>query len=394
VKSLIDKKRGLIFVVLSLFLTQINSVFAQSFNFGRGSSGTGVYNAISNALDIIFGGIVRPIFDSISFNNFEAAVKIALWVILFIIFSHLIKGYLKKSKMSDKSAAKFSKVIGAIVALLSVAFVPERILEVVFRDFLGGLIGFLLVALVTIYPLYLLYDFSKGGDKAQNLVAAAGFLLMLIFLPYVHDELIFAFSFGVMQTLSSLMITFGIVAAVILMIHRLVQGFKGEGGDEEEDRGEEPRQQRELRDELEGVKALANQTIEMTEQARSHMDSTISGSLTTFMNDVFTAPDMLNFVSRATFHPIYANVDRIEKHLLASKKNKGKCKQIAKELNKEYQEMYETLRLFSSNKGHLVDHLRHNRRDNPFFSRIHNIIKQLAKDLDTLSRTLHKINSL
>ena len=153
------KKRGFIFVLL-LFLLSV-SVFAQDFGFdfqfGRRSgtgygggygAGSSISNAISSALDTIFGGILGPFFDAIRFN-FYSAVKLALIIVLYLVFSTVFKNFFGSRGMHPK----FAKVIAAILALFSVVFIPESLLDLVFRDLLSGFVGYLLLAAVVVLPL-------------------------------------------------------------------------------------------------------------------------------------------------------------------------------------------------------------------------------------------------
>ena len=60
------------------------------FGFGR-SRASGFSNIISSTLDLIFGGVIQPIFDYVNFSNFTVAVKLALWIVLFMLFSTIFK---------------------------------------------------------------------------------------------------------------------------------------------------------------------------------------------------------------------------------------------------------------------------------------------------------------
>lgn len=342
----INKKSVLIFVAAFILLFQLSSVFAQSFNFDfryGGSSGS-VYNSISRALDIIFGSIIRPIFEAIAFNNFEMSVRVALWIILFIIFSHMLKEFLSGRKMDERSAKKFSKVIGAIIALLGVAFIPLRLLEVVFRNFLGGLAGYFLILAVVLWPLYQLYKFSKSADKAANLAAALGFLLMTLILSYLHDEFIYAFDYGMMQNIASLTVTFGIVASVILMIHRLIKGFRSENGNREDQhyarrQAERNRERSQQNEERAPIIATGNNVIEDMEKMAGGIHN-LSRDAEHLAFQLASDPSKLDCVSPKNIHDLSRQIQIMISHLQNYKgRNSGKARQLAKRIDHSFNQL-------------------------------------------------------
>ena len=181
------KKRGFALVLFIFCLLSINVLaqdFGFDFQFGKRSAparggygaGSGVSNAISSTLDIIFGGIVGPIFNAIEFN-FYSAVKLALILVLYLVFSNIFKNFFGSQKMHPK----FAKIIAAILSLFSVVFIPEHLLDILFRDLLSGGVGFLLLAAAIAFPLYYLFKWSADNkdNKAVNLVSALLFSINL-----------------------------------------------------------------------------------------------------------------------------------------------------------------------------------------------------------------------
>ena len=261
----------MIFVAVFILLFQLSSVFAQSFNFdfrypsryGYGPV-SGISGAITTALNIVFGGIVEPIFNTLQFN-FYGATKLALWIVLYMLFSAVLKKYFDKMNMQKK----FSKIISAILALFSVVFIPTQTLDFLFRDLLGGFVGFLLLAAIVALPIYLLTKWSRehSDDRGINLFTALMFLVLVLVLTELNNQFVYAFNYGFVQSLTSLIVSFGVIVALILCIHRAYLGFRREGGNEETERHEV----REERDELEGVKGLANNLVGLVNNLRQNI---------------------------------------------------------------------------------------------------------------------------
>ena len=301
-------KKKVIFLVMFVLLS-VNVVaqgFGFDFGFGR-SRASGFSNIISSTLDLIFGGVIQPIFDYVNFSNFTVAVKLALWIVLFMLFSTIFKGYFKNMP------TKFSKIIAAIIAFFGVAFIPEQLLQVLFRDFLSGAVGYLLFFAFIFFPLYWLYKWSKDSDdRAVNLVAAAGFFLMMLFISYLDSQLLYSFNYGVMQNLASLTVVFGVLGSLILFIHRLVQGLKGVGGGAsavsprervEDDGGGDAkamagRAEQTAQEMLNNIRELSNEPAHLAlELAIDHRKwNSISRHTNNLYNEVHRAISMLNKV--------------------------------------------------------------------------------------------------
>ena len=353
------KKRGLV-IVLFLFLLSV-SVFAQNFGFdfqfgkrsapSRGyGTGSGVSNAISSALDTIFGGILGPFFDAIRFN-FYSAVKLSLIIVLYLVFSNVFKTFFGSRGMHPK----FAKVIGAILALFSVVFIPENLLDLVFRDLLSGFVGYLLLASVVAVPLYYLFKWSRDNkeDRAVNLVSAFLFFTLVIVFSELHNQFVYTLNYGFVQTLSSLTITFGIIFALVLFIHRLYMGFKGrEGGEGREERG------REERDEYESEKSAAQRLISLANELRQHIHQ-VSDVPETLARELLRNPNRLNFVNISSIHNLHSDVSHLAERLnkTKAKKNKPRAKDIAVQIIDGYNGLHDALEEFSRLRRRLTHHL-------------------------------------
>lgn len=353
-----NKKIGFA-LVFFLCLLSIN-VFAQSFGFdfqyGRRSGGFGtgnsISNAISSALDVVFGGIVGPVFDAIRFN-FYGATKLALWIVLYLIFSNVFKKFFGGRGMHDK----FSKIIAAILALFSVAFIPERLLDLVFRDLLGGLVGALLLIAAIGLPLYFLFKWGRDhpDDRAVNLISALLFFLLLIIFAELHDLFVNAFNYGFIQSLTSLIVIFGIIFALIMMIHRLYLGFKKHGGERGEERAE---RNVEERDEFENEKSSAQRLINLTNELRQHIHQ-ISDVPETLARELSRNQDRLNFVNISSIHNLHTGVSHLAEKLnkTRARKNKQKAKEIATQIIDRYNGLHDALDGFSQLRRRLTHHL-------------------------------------
>ena len=393
-----NKKIGFA-LVFFLCLLSIN-VFAQSFGFdfqfGRRTSGFGagssVSNAIGSALDLIFGGIVGPVFDAVRFN-FYGAVKLALWIVLYLIFSNVFKNFFGGRGMHPK----FAKVIAAILALFSVVFIPETLLDLIFRDLLGGLIGLLLLVAVVALPLYYLFKWGRENkeDRAVNLISGFLFFLLMIVFSELHNQFVYAFNYGWIQSLSSLIVTFGIIFALVMFIHRLYLGFKKQDGE----RREEGREREvEERDEFEGAKGHAQQLIGNLNNIREHIHS-LSNNIDQLALELKRNPERLNIVGPTTAHSIYTHVNNLVRMLEGVKgKKKGKVAGIVTKISKEYDELRHQLEQFhliarglrgQLNAWHTTGNL-----NRGYFGDVNKKLKDIDKEIDDLIKNLSEIDSL
>lgn len=354
------KKRGLV-IVLFLFLLSV-SVLAQDFGFdfqfgkrsapSRGyGTGSGVSNAISSALDIVFGGILGPFFDAIRFN-FYSAVKLALIIVLYLVFSTVFKTFFGSKGMHPK----FAKVIGAILALFSVVFIPESLLDLVFRDLLSGFVGYLLLAAVVALPLYYLFKWSRDNkdDRAVNLVSAFLFFTLIIVFSELHNQFVYTFNYGFVQTLTSLTITFGIIFALVLFIHRLYMGFKGlGGGGEREEEGE-----RIERDEYGSEKSAAQRLISSANELRHHIHQ-VSDAPETLARELLRSRGRLDFVNISSIHNLHTGVSHLAERLnkTKAKKDRNKARGIAVQIIDGYNGLHDALEDFSQLRRRLTHHL-------------------------------------
>ncbi|MBI2507880.1 hypothetical protein HYV89_02905 [Candidatus Woesearchaeota archaeon] len=343
-------KRGFALILL-IFLLGVDA-YAQSFGFdfqyGRRASGfgarSGVSNAISSALDLILGGIVNPIFDSIKFN-FYGATRLALWIILYLIFANVFKKFFSGKGMHDK----FSKIIAAILALFSVAFIPERLLDLVFRDLLGGLIGFLLLAAAVGLPSYFLYKWSKDHpeDRAVNLVSALLFFLLLIVFTELHDQFVNALNYGFVQSVTSLMVIFAIIFALIMMIHRLYMGFKKKDG-EAEVREEGPAEER---DELGNIRETVRNTISLSNEIIEQLHNT-GNTPAALAYELTGNPSRLNFINRHNMHELHKNALVINRALDSVKgKKKKRAREISARITQQYNHLHNAIVNYSNHRS-------------------------------------------
>ena len=409
-------KRGFALVLL-IFLLSVN-VFAQSFGFdfqyGRRTGGFGagssVSNAISSALDLIFGGIVNPIFDSVRFN-FYGATKLALWIILYLIFANIFKKFFGGRGMHDK----FSKIIAAILALFSVAFIPERLLDLAFRDLLGGLVGFLLLAAAVGLPLYFLYKWGKDHpeDRTVNLVSALVFFLLVIVFTELHDQFVNAFNYGFVQSLSSLVVIFSIIFALIMFIQRLYLGLKGLGG--REARAEEQERHREEADEISGVRDTVLNTIALSNEIIEQLHNT-GNAPAALAYELTGTPTRLNFISQHNMHELHKNISAITRVLDSVKGKKQKrAKEVSAKLLQQYNHLHNAITNYSNHRGALhtqIQNCRHCPVYNPndarpfsqwfrghhslvnFFTNIIGMLRNIEIGLQGLVRELSEIDSV
>ncbi len=400
------KKRGfvLVFILCLLSIDVFAQDFGFDFQFGRRSApagggfgaGSGVSNAISTALDIVFGGIVGPIFNAIEFN-FYSAVKLALILVLYLVFSNIFKNFFGNRGMHPK----FAKVIAAILALFSVVFIPEHLLDILFRDLLGGGVGFLLLAAAVAFPIYYLYKWSADNkdNKAVNLVSALLFFILIIVFSELHDQFVYAFNYGFIQTLTSLIVTFGIILALILFVHRLYMGFKEteEGKREKEEKIEKKRRMEE-KDEYENAKGLASQLIGSLNNVREHIHN-LSNNADQLAVELKRSPDRLNIVGPTTAHSIYSHVNRLVRILEGSKgKKKSKVASIVSKVSGEYDELRHHLEQFHlvarGLRGQLSSWHVTNNLDRGYFGDLNKKLKDIDKELDDLIKSLSEIDSL
>ena len=351
-KSLKGKKRGLSLIVFSI-LFQLSGVFAQSFGFryNQGYGSTGVSSAISNVFDIIFGGIVGPFFDAINFN-FYGATKLALWIILYLLLSHGLKKVLGKDGMHNK----FSKVIAAIIALLSVAFISPNLLDLVFRDILGGLVGFLLLAAAVALPIYYLFKWSSDNadNRAVNLLSALMFFLLIIVFSELNNQFMSVFNYGFMQTITSLLLAFGVITALILCIQRAYLGFKGMGGNSE---AHEERRPAEREDEFAEVKSLANNLIGAVNNLRQNIHN-VSDVPETLAKELLHRQDRLNFVNIPSIHNLNQGIVTLSNQLNKIKgKNKNKASQSSAKITHTYNGLHDALDNFAITRRRLSHYL-------------------------------------
>lgn len=384
------KKAGF-FLVLIILLSI--GIFAQGFGFdfqyGGSRSGyvsSGVAGAITSALDIIFGGVVGPLFDAIEFN-FYGATKLALWIILYLIFSNIFKNYFSKKGMHNK----FSKVIAAIMALFSVVFIPASVLDLVFRDMLGGLVGILLLAAVIGFPLYYLFKWSRENreDRAVNLVSALLFFLFMIVFSQLNNQFVFAFTNGLVQSITSLVISFGILFALIMCIHRAYLGFKGIGGGSSRADAEESERLRE--DKFKEAKALAQQAVRQLNLMGQSIDS-LSNDANGIAHQLTRQPRGLDFANRLDLTNLDNTIER-----LANILNKNNKVDLANEILQEHNRMNEAVNHFIPVRKHLetqLDHARRGHVDIAYFSDLINKIENLDSNIRSLARSLLKTGRL
>ncbi len=400
------KKRGFIFVLL-LFLLSV-SVLAQDFGFdfqfgkrsapSRGyGSGTSISNAISSALDTIFGGILGPFFDAIRFN-FYSAVKLALIIVLYLVFSTVFKTFFGSKGMHPK----FAKVIGAILALFSVVFVPESLLDLIFRDLLSGFVGFLLLAAVVALPLYYLFTWSRDNkdDKAVNLVSAFLFFALVIVFSELHNQFVYSFNYGFVQTLSSLTITFGVIFALVLFIHRLYMGLKGGEGGERDPSREEGREER---DEFESEKSSAQRLISSANEIRQHIHR-VSDVPETLARELLGSPGRLDFVNISSIHNLHTGVSHLAERLnkTKAKKDRNKAKEIAVQIIDGYNGLHDALEEFSRLRRRLTHHLggvrtalaAHAAPDYSYFGELIGRLRIIDRTLRELVDALSKVGRL
>ncbi|MBI2105869.1 hypothetical protein HYT56_03465 [Candidatus Woesearchaeota archaeon] len=384
------KKAGF-FLVLIILLSI--GIFAQGFGFdfqyGGSRSGyvsSGVAGAITSALDIIFGGVVGPLFDAIEFN-FYGATKLALWIILYLIFSNIFKNYFSKKGMHNK----FSKVIAAIMALFSVVFIPASVLDLVFRDMLGGLVGILLLAAVIGFPLYYLFKWSRENreDRAVNLVSALLFFLLMIVFSQLNNQFVFAFTNGLVQSITSLAVSFGILFALIMCIHRAYLGFKGIGGGSSRADAEESERPRE--DKFKEAKALAQQAVRQLNLMGQSIDS-LSNDANGIAHQLTRQPRGLDFANRLDLTNLDNTIER-----LANILNKNNKVDLANEILQEHNRMNEAVNHFIPVRKHLetqLDHARRGHVDIAYFSDLINKIENLDSNIRSLARSLLKTGRL
>ena len=409
-------KRGFALVLL-IFLLSVN-VFAQSFGFdfqyGRRAGGFGVgssvSNAISSALDLIFGGIVNPIFDSVRFN-FYGATKLALWIVLYLIFANTFKNFFGGRGMSPK----FAKIIAAILALFSIAFIPERLLDLVFRDLLGGLVGFLLLAAAVGLPSYFLYKWGKDHpeNRGVNLISALVFFLLIIIFTELHDQFVNAFNYGFVQSLSSLAVIFSIIFALIMFIQRLYLGLKGLGG--KEDEAEKQEKHREEADEISGVRDTVLNTIALSNEIIEQLHNT-GNTPTALAYELTGAPTRLNFINQHNMHELHKNILAITRVLDSVKgKKKKRAKEISAKLSQQYNHLHNAITNYSTYRGGLhtqIQNCRHcpayNQNDaRPFshwfrgqhglvnfFTNIIGLLRNIEMGLQNIVRVLSEIDSI
>ncbi|MEK6856922.1 MAG: hypothetical protein AABX49_02820 [Nanoarchaeota archaeon] len=408
------KKRGFALVLFIFCLLSINVLaqdFGFDFQFGKRSAparggygaGSGVSNAISSTLDIIFGGIVGPIFNAIEFN-FYSAVKLALILVLYLVFSNIFKNFFGSQKMHPK----FAKIIAAILSLFSVVFIPEHLLDILFRDLLSGGVGFLLLAAAIAFPLYYLFKWSADNkdNKAVNLVSALLFFILIIVFSELHDQFVYAFNYGFIQTLTSLVVTFGIIIALILFIHRLYMGFKEteeqkRENEEKEGRKEgrkEKKRMMEEKDEYETAKGHASQLVGNLNVIREHIHS-LSNNVNQLAVELKRTPGRLNIVGPTTAHSIYSHVNRLVKILEESKgKKKSKVANIISKISAEYDELRHHLEQFHLVERELKSQLNiwrsTNNLNKGYFDDLNKKLKNIDKEIDDLIYSLSEIESL
>jgi len=335
------KKRGFLLVLFILLSTGIPAQgFGFDFRYGGSRSGyvsSGVAGAITSALDIIFGGVIGPIFDAIEFN-FYGATKLALWIILYLIFSNIFKNYFSKKGIHNK----FSKIIAAIMALFSVVFIPINVLDLVFRNMLGGLVGILLLAAVIGFPLYYLFKWSRDNkdDRAVNLVSALLFFLLMIVFSQLNNQFVYAFRYGLVQSITSLAVSFGILFALIMCIHRAYLGFKGIAGNiSPTGAGAQQR----IEDDGSGdAKATAGRAEQTAQQMQEELRN-LSNEPAHLAYELAINPNGLNFINRHS-NGIYTAVHSTLSALHKVKgKNKNKATTFANNLNQAFNNLHTVL---------------------------------------------------
>lgn len=390
--DLMLKKRGFV-VVLFLFLLSV-SAFAQDFGFdfqfgkrsapSRGyGTGSGVSNAISSALDIVFGGILGPFFDAIRFN-FYSAVKLALIIVLYLVFSTVFKTFFGSKGMHPK----FAKVIGAILALFSVVFIPESLLDLVFRDLLSGFVGYLLLAAVVALPLYYLFKWSRDNkdDRAVNLVSAFLFFALIIVFSELHNQFVYTFNYGFVQTLTSLTITFGIIFALVLFVHRLYMGFKGREGEEREEKKEKPKEDR-FRD----AKSVAQHIIGQLDRFGGHIDN-LSDDPNALVHQLTRNPRALHFINRTDLTNINTGIHKLDAELDENKKT-----ELAAEIIQKYNDFHDSVERFRDVRRGLEGHLANAKAGNidiGFFSDLMDRIEEMNNEIKVLVKSLMKVGRL
>jgi|TARA_Y100000310_G_scaffold231700_1_gene234381 hypothetical protein len=388
-RGILDKKGDLMkgkTLILSIFVFLVLnvSVLAQGlFDYGRGFGGrsSGFSNLITDTLDFIFGGIVEPLMDAVRFNNFHAAIKLALWIILYIVLAWLAGNY-----FGDKVPKKLSKVIAVIAAFMGVVFIPERLLEVLFRDLLGGLVGYLLFTLFIVLPIYWLYKWSKDSEnRTVNLVSAGGFFLMMNFITYLNREVVFEFNYGIMHNLASTTVMLGTLAALIFFFHRLFKGLKSKGGDETPTKKKEE-------DKFAGAKALANKLVNELNKIGEHLDQ-LSNDPDGLANDLSRHHNQLNVINRTFMTHLNSGVHRLESNL-----SKADAKDLASEIVQEYNDLHDSVERFTPVRKNLDAHLRRLRSNQPldqgYFTDLIGKIGELDSEIKQLVKSLLKINSL
>lgn len=383
------KKRDAILILL-VFLLSID-VFAQGFGFdfqyGRRPAGFGagssISNAIGSALDLVFGGIIRPVFDAVRFN-FYGAVKLALWIVLYLIFSNVFKNFFGGRGMHPK----FAKVIAAIIALFSVVFIPETLLDLIFRDLLSGFVGYLLLAAVIGLPLYYLFKWSRDNkeDRAVNLVSAFLFFVLILVFSELNNQFVYAFNYGFVQSLTSLTVTFGVLFALIMFIHRLYLGLKGLGGQKREGEEEKPKE-----DKFREAKALAQQAIRQLDNYGEHIDN-LSDDPNALVHQLARNPRALNFINRADLTHLNTNISRLEADL-----SKNKKKDLAAEIVKGYNDFHNSVERFGAVRRRLEAHLagvRAEHIDVGYFSDLRERINEMDSEIKALVKSLMKVGAL
>jgi hypothetical protein len=388
-RGILDKKgelmryKTLVLGILVFLLLNVSvlaqGLFDYSGGYGRSS---GFSNIITDTLDFIFGGIVEPLMDAIRFDNFHAAIKLALWVILYILFAWLLGNY-----FGDKVPKKLSKVIAAILGILGVVFIPERLLEVLFKDLLGGLVGYLLFALFIVLPMYWLYKWSQGSEnRTVNLVSAGGFFLMLNFITYLNREVVFEFGYGIMQNLASTTVMLSTLAALIFFFSRLFNGFKGKGGDER------PKEKKKEEDKFAGAKALANKLVSELNQIGENLDQ-LSDDPDGLAKDLSGKKNRLNIINRTTMTHLNNGVHRLEGNL-----SKAGAKNLASEIVQEYNDLHDSVENFSPVRKNLESHIKNMRSGQPldinYFTDLGNLIDEVDSNIKQLVKSLLKVHSL
>ena len=178
---------------------------------------TGVAEAMGSVFELIFKGFLGPIDTALGANQL-ISVKLGLAIILYFLIS---------LAMGERFEKKVTKIISAIISIMFITLIPDNLLEVVFIDFVGGLVSLALLLALIYFPTKGIYNWSKDNleDRLTQWMCAISQLLLLILIIWVSGKI------GSLSTetssLGDLVVVFGVLISFILIIIYISRAITG-----------------------------------------------------------------------------------------------------------------------------------------------------------------------